>query len=369
VVGCGFPEGISPLTTLALITDKFTISEMLYGAASARRAPAWRANSIPLLIHVYAAICYHAVMTNPALIDNIAKNLLAQYPSIVGIISSEKLDKGLANANYVLKTTEGGYFLKIIPPSQYAYIPRQLSFYANIGKSKVQTIQPIKNKAASFLTEINGEKILLFPLEAISEPSVDSGVAASLGSLTANLHNTNVTQHDLEQAYYQKSTCLELLNSLDATLRRKYTKYLPYIESIDDNLPKGFVFDDICTDNLYAKGNEILGFIDPENAGYGEYIFDIAGALVQCFFPHDNKVNLCRSFLEQYEVVRPLTGAEKDNLYESIIMVCVLLSLFFERQPEPKDTQRINRRLGIADGLIELGKKEFGREAFAIYQN
>ncbi|HEU5048198.1 MAG TPA: phosphotransferase [Rickettsiales bacterium] len=290
------------------------------------------------------------------------QELQSHYRDIGMVIHYEAIPQGSANSNYRVRTQTGNYFLKIIARQQEANLGRQLSFYRALSNSNIETICPIKNKEGDNVTHISGQKILLFPYMNITEPKITLRNAEALGRLTAALHNTAVSSaSQLEQAKYNKKACLIALEGLNEVRRHKYLPYIEHISSIKDNLPKGFVFDDICPDNLYADKHSIRGFIDPENAGIGEYIFDIAGALIMCCFPRRNKFQLTRLFLQAYTKKRAHTKQEHDFLFEALIMVCVWLCLFFESRPSPAGHKKIAERLGYADMLLAMGRERFYR--------
>jgi len=303
-------------------------------------------------------------MTGQYAVDGIISSLSTYYRDLGEVTGFKKLDKGQANENYEVQTLQKKYFLKIIPPLYHQAIARQLSFYNNIGRSDLKTIQPIANIEGGLTSEINSARVIVYPFEMLTEPSINSGTAKEIGELVARLHMTSIDKENLELARYSKRLAFERLELVNEDIRSKYHKYIPHIRAIDDGLPKGFVFDDVCTDNIYSLDGEMLGFIDPENAGYGEFIYDIAGALTMCFFEASNKFELCRQFLQGYEKHRIITDKEKNNLFEALFLLFVLLSLFFELQPEPKNHARISLRLGFADSLIELGKEGFNNELF-----
>lgn len=291
--------------------------------------------------------------------EQIFKDLPNFYSDLENILEYKKLNKGMANLNFIVNTKNNKYFLKIIPSTQKQTFPRQIAFYENIHITGIQTVAPIKNVKQQYFTEINQQSVLLYPYREIIEPTVDLTSAKAIGELVGRLHNTVVNEHQLETARYTKLFYQQGLSFVDEGRKKRYAKYTSYINSLDDTLPKGFVFDDICTDNLYANAEGIVGFIDPENAGYGEFVFDVAGALIMCFFDKPDRELLIKSFFDGYNNHRQLTNHEKEYLFESLIFICVLLALFFELQQGEKNIDRINLRLDYADALIEAGKEKF----------
>ncbi|HEX3082217.1 MAG TPA: phosphotransferase [Candidatus Saccharimonadia bacterium] len=282
------------------------------------------------------------------------------YSGLASIISIEPVGKGSGNTNLAVKTAAGPYFMKIIPPLQYKHLPRQEKFYANIERAGLQTIAPLKNNMGQVVTEIDGQKILVFPFETLTEPAVNPAMAEAMGELVAKLHITQISEAELAPAWDSRERCLGLLEQLDEPTRAKYEKYRAYIEEVHD-LPEGFVFHDVCPDNLYAKDGQLLGFIDPEHAGYGEFIFDIAGAMIMSYFGRDDTFELCCRFLQGYTKHRTLTAEEGAKLFPALIYMCVRLSLFFELKAPPKNTERITLRLGFADNLLKMGKPAFDK--------
>lgn len=297
-------------------------------------------------------------------LQNIIKGLYSKYNDLGELKAYGKIQQGKANFNYFLTTTSGKYFLKIFAQTQEQSIPRQIAFYDFISNAKVQTIFPIKNNVKEWFSDIENKKVALFPFIEMVKPEMNNHTIKAVGELTSQLHITEIENNKLEKARYSKTHCFERLKKLNNKALQKYKKYLGYIEKISDNLPQGFVFDDICPDNIYATKKGVLGFIDPENAGYGEFLFDIAGALVMCCFNSENRYTLCQSFLNSYAKYRLLDQKEKDNLFESLIFICVNLSLFFELQQIPQNKELIELRLGFADSLIMMGKGQFNEHIF-----
>lgn len=281
------------------------------------------------------------------------------YPVLTKIVNYEKVNKGMANLNFIVTTSNNKFFLKIVPETQKAYLPRQVSFYENIENVDISTISPIRNRDQKFVSDISEHMVMLFPYKDILEPSMTIENAQRIGQLLGKLHSVRVVENQLERSRYTKAFYREGLVAVDASRVERYASYAKYIDSLPDTLPKGFVFDDICPDNLYSDKNGIHGFIDPENAGYGEYIYDIAGAYIMSFYGRDDQDELMNAFLRGYSSKRELIDKEKDALFASCIFLCVLLSLFFEIKPGEKNIERINLRLGYADELINLGKESF----------
>jgi Ser/Thr protein kinase RdoA (MazF antagonist) len=81
------------------------------------------------------------------------------------------------------------------------------------------------------------------------------------------------------------------------------------------NLPVGFTHQDIKPENIIARGNQISGILDFDNAYYGVLLHDITTSIIWwCFKKNKLDRKLLRSFLQGYESVRPLTYNERKLL-------------------------------------------------------
>jgi homoserine kinase type II len=95
------------------------------------------------------------------------------------------------------------------------------------------------------------------------------------------------------------------------------------------DLEKGLIHGDLYYDNTLFDSNHLAVILDFEQAGIGEYLFDL-GISISGTCLEKGRINksLIISYLQGYEEVRPLPKIEKENLNNAIVVGLLSIALW-----------------------------------------
>ena len=234
---------------------------------------------------------------------------------------------GIENTNYFVTTDAGDYVLTLFERLTF----EQLPFYLNLMKHLATRGIPVPNPAADGRGSIlhtlkNMPAAVVNKLRGQSQLNPGPLHCAAVGSMLARMHlagqQFDQRQPNLRGLTWWNATAPLVMPHLSTDQRRLMLGELAYQNHIAASssyagLPQGVIHGDLFRDNVMFDGDELTGFFDFYFAGCDSLLFDISVCL------NDWCVNLATgrpdttradAFLDAYQAVRPLTGAERTLL-------------------------------------------------------
>ncbi len=238
---------------------------------------------------------------------------------------------GIENTNYYATTVLGQWVLTLferLPAEQLPYYLRLMQHLAAKGipvpapqaDAQGHLVQRVAGKPASVVTRLPGSHRLL----------PDAAHCAQVGAMLARMHLAGA-DFDLQQphlrglAWWTETVPVVLphLDSRQAALLRDELEFQQHLAASPTGqaLPRGPIHADLFRDNVMfddtAGPDRLCGFFDFYFAGTDTFLFDIAVCLNDwCTDAASGALDELRAaaFVDAYEGVRPLTGAERRAL-------------------------------------------------------
>jgi homoserine kinase type II len=240
---------------------------------------------------------------------------------------------GIENTNYFATTDHGAYVLTLFERLTAEQLPFYLKLMKHLAHHGVPVPDPAANAQGSLLYTVNGKPATVVNrLLGKSELAPSPAHCAQVGAMMAKMHlavrDFDCFQPNLRGLPWWNETAPVVLPFLDApqaALMRSELAYQNHFaeSAVHKALPKGAVHADLFRDNVMfgtapAGASEatlppLTGFFDFYFAGVDSFMFDIAVALNDWCI--DLATGAARpahqsAFLEAYNRVRPLSGAE-----------------------------------------------------------
>ena len=239
---------------------------------------------------------------------------------------------GIENTNYFVTTELAGQSRELVLTLFERLSLEQLPFYLRLMKHLAQhdvpVPEPSANQQGDLVFEFKGKPTAVVErLRGASELKPSKQHCALVGAMLARMHLAG-RDFDLQQpnlrglAWWEETVpvVLPYLSASQATLIQSELAYQVHVarDAHYSALPRGPIHADLFRDNVMFErvGGELrlTGFFDFYFAGVDNWLFDIAVCLNDwCVEPLTgaHQSGLCESFLEAYQDLRPLSGAER----------------------------------------------------------
>ncbi|WP_127716492.1 phosphotransferase [Halobacteriovorax sp. HLS] len=247
----------------------------------------------------------------------------------------KSLSLGISNSNYLVVSNDSKYLLKVSNDKGQGDLEKEQDILMLLHNENFElSLTPfttIENKTVYTWKDFFG---VLYPFVEGIAPGPCDQTCFEIGRGLARLHKvkvdeTKVRAHNevgfggVEIAEYIKTDrCPEDFKEI--------VEYF-FPESLDAfnalTLEKGIIHGDLYYDNTLFDANHLAVILDFEQAGYGEYLFDLGISISGTCLEKDriNK-NLINSYLKGYEEIRPLCSIEKENLNSAIVLGLLSIS-------------------------------------------
>jgi homoserine kinase type II len=192
---------------------------------------------------------------------------------------------------------------------------------------------------APFLT-LDGQTIytwkkyygVIYPFAHGSVPEIGHATVNQIGMALGKLHLSSYQKHDLDTFRAHTSVGFGLQQILDffdsevcpedfkSTFKEIFNEN-DVKKMLNSSLPSGIIHGDLYYDNTLFDGDNIRHVLDFEQAGIGEFLFDLGISISGSCLENGKLSNeLMNSLLDGYEKIRPLESDEQDLLHEAIIL-------------------------------------------------
>jgi homoserine kinase type II len=282
--------------------------------------------------------------------------------NLYGIKGVEKLTPmghGISNTNYRVDLNGAKpVLLKISNDKNYQELSEEMIILHRLNHAGFQlSLTPFKTLTHSLVYHAPPFHGVLFPFVEGKVEMISTKILNEMGIAMAQLHQTPVALNNLRN-YDNVGFSPQKINSYcsstdavpDFAKAFKELKGEKMVENWEkSHLPQGLIHGDMYYDNILFHEGRILAILDFEQAGIGDYLFDIGIALSGSAL-HQGKIDneLVKEFLQGYQSVKKLTTKELELIPSSIILGLFSISLW-----------RIKR---FTIGNIDPSKKESYKE-------
>jgi homoserine kinase type II len=234
---------------------------------------------------------------------------------------------GIENTNYFATTDRGAYVLTLFERLTATQLPYYLKLMKHLAVHGVPVPNPAANAQGELLYLVKGKPATVVNrLRGKSELTPSLAHCGQVGAMMATMHlagrDFEMIQPNLRGLHWWNDTVPVVLPYLDdaqAALIRAELAYQNHLaaSSLYAALPLGPVHADLFRDNVlfetHSAGPELTGIFDFYFAGRDTYVFDIAVALNDWCVDLNTGAGMpaqAEAFLDAYQRVRPLSGAE-----------------------------------------------------------
>lgn len=234
---------------------------------------------------------------------------------------------GIENTNYFASTDRGEYVLTLFERLNFDQLPFYLELMKHLANKGIPVPNPAANaKGALVHTVCSKPAAVVNRLSGKSELSPGPVHCAAVGAMLARMHlagqDFSMHQPNLRGLSWWNDTVpvvLPYLSTDQAALLRSELAFQNHVSASAAYaaLPRGPVHADLFRDNVMFDGEQLTGFFDFYFAGVDTWLFDLAVCVNDwCIDWPTGRADAERvkAFVQAYQSVRPLTGAERSLL-------------------------------------------------------
>lgn len=234
---------------------------------------------------------------------------------------------GIENTNYFASTDRGEYVLTLFERLNFDQLPFYLELMKHLANKGIPVPNPAPNaKGALVHTVCSKPAAVVNRLSGKSELSPGPVHCAAVGAMLARMHlagqDFSMHQPNLRGLSWWNDTVpvvLPYLSTDQAALLRSELAFQNHVSASAAYaaLPRGPVHADLFRDNVMFDGEQLTGFFDFYFAGVDTWLFDLAVCVNDwCIDWPTGRADAERvkAFVQAYQSVRPLTGAERSLL-------------------------------------------------------
>ncbi|MDL5033099.1 homoserine kinase [Pelomonas sp. APW6] len=234
---------------------------------------------------------------------------------------------GIENTNYFVSTERGDYVLTIFERLGFEQLPFYLRLMKHLAGRGIPVPDPQADAAGEILHTVQGKPAAVVnKLRGGHQLAPDLFHCEQVGAMLARMHlagqDYTLSQPNLRGLPWWTETVPVVLPFLAPEQAELLSGELAFQQQLAASqsyaeLPRGPIHADLFRDNVMFEGlpgrEQLSGFFDFYFAGVDTFLFDIAVCLNDwCIDLASGRLDEARAqaFVEAYERVRPLTGAE-----------------------------------------------------------
>lgn len=249
----------------------------------------------------------------------------------------KSLSLGISNSNYQVTVGEKKYLLKVSNDKGQSDLEQEMEVLLHLSEQEfVYSLTPYQTINGSGVYTWDDCFGVLFPFVEGIAPGPCDITCFEIGRGIALLHKTEAQNTKLRShndVGYGGSEIAEYLKSPNCPDDFKETVLYFFPDALSNfnelKLEKGVIHGDLYYDNTLFDENHLAVILDFEQAGIGEYLFDL-GISISGTCLEKGRINksLITSYLEGYEEVRKLPQVEKENLNTAIVVGLLSIALW-----------------------------------------
>jgi homoserine kinase type II len=261
-----------------------------------------------------------------ALIERLNLGVLTDLRGIQG---------GIENTNYFVTCERDGateeHVLTVFERLSFEQLPYYLHLMKHLAAKGIPVPGPAADAQGNILHTVQGKPAAVVDkLRGKSNLAPQAAHCRAVGDMLARMHlagrDFEMRQPNLRGLAWWNQTVPVVLPHLDDAQRTLIRTELAYQNHVATGaahtaLPRGPVHADLFRDNVMFEGEQLTGFFDFYFAGHDSFLFDLAVCLNDWCIVHaaderdgQHVPALARAFMDAYQMVRPLTAAERDLL-------------------------------------------------------
>ncbi len=243
------------------------------------------------------------------------------------LVSLTGCASGIENTNYFCDTSTGRYVLTLFERLSFEQLPFYLHLMKHLADRGIPVPGPKADATGEILHRLRGKPAAMVDrLRGSHRLAPDAAHCAMVGQMLARMHlagrSYERVQPNLRGLDWWVETVPVLLPFLGSAQRELIERELAFQQqlaasSAHASLPRGVIHGDLFRDNVMfdaaPEGDRLGGFFDFYFAGVDALLLDIGVCLNDwCIAVDSGRLAEDRAlaFVQAYDAVRPLTGAE-----------------------------------------------------------
>jgi homoserine kinase type II len=290
------------------------------------------------------------------------------------------IPEGSVNSNYEIRTAGGGrVFLRIFEEQALESAAREARMLDHLAARGVPTPKPLARiDEPGFVCSLAEKPVAIFPWiegEALCSKRVTADAAFRVGDALARVHLAGADLDGAPLSRFRPANLEARIASIPqaaaaqsdelASTLHELSAKLAQVSRVSRSDPprRGVIHGDLFRDNVIWRGPAIAALLDFESASRGSPVFDLSVTLLAWCYGDDLSAELCRALVEGYQEIRPLSPAERGELFHEARFAAIRFSITritdYELRPRGrgvfKDYRRFLARLRAIEALGEAG--------------
>jgi len=246
------------------------------------------------------------------------------------------LSLGISNSNYDVKTSKGRFLLKVSNDKDHLSLSKEQEILHRLKEEGFPfSLVPFTTNKNELVYEYKDFSGVLYPFVDGIPPGPSDQTCFEIGKGLATLHKIKKIEglRPHEEVGFGENEILAFVNSPDCPddFKEAFQNIFPdNLEDYNENLwETGLIHGDLYYDNTLFDHNQLAYLLDFEQAGIGPLILDIGISMSgTCLEKGRVLPELVASYLDGYESVRPLQGAEIEHLTDAILIGLFSIALW-----------------------------------------
>lgn len=249
----------------------------------------------------------------------------------LNILDVKRFESGVLNDNFLIEADKGKYVFRVYNFKNKDQIKFEIEILNFLMTKNFISPRLMVNKNGEMISVFNDKPCVLYEfIEGKPLNIVNLELIRQIGEIMGRMHNLlkdfrpSVEKSTWEPEELKRIVAKnreEMLNSgfprvaeLMDFVEKELVKY-----NFPEDLPKGITHQDVKSENIIVKNDEIMGIVDFDNSYVGAFLHDITTTIIwTCFENSKLNKDLMGALLNGYEKERKLIELEKEYLNNGI---------------------------------------------------
>lgn len=240
----------------------------------------------------------------------------------------ERINIGVANENYVVRTEDASYLFKVYKRKSPENVMHEHAIITYLTARRFSSPKLVATKQQTSYALYDGHPSACFeyiegtPLGVVSRDDLEA-IGAQLGKLHLLLQEQKFA--DTHERWEPKDMMRILTTECEVIHKNGFSNeralVLASLKSLEypSDLPYGMTHQDVKPDNIIRKPNGELAFIDFGNAYNGTLLYDLLTPIIwTCIEKGSINSERMMRVISGYEKRRSLDDSERDHLYDAL---------------------------------------------------
>ena len=264
---------------------------------------------------------------------------IANFFCLGPVAKTRELDG--ANANFIITTSRGRFFVKIIlEPHTRDNKLLEAAYVAHLRQQGIPIVPYLPGNDGTSICIIDGTMAMAQRTVLGSNPQITLATVSQIGKLLGRMHLVPTASLPQRTGWISpecaKNNLLKIhrdfCNDPDALrILSVYDSCEEFARIVMPKLPASIVHSDLHSENVLFKNGQLTAVVDWEDTMIAPSLIDFVSSAAYWCFDFDGgtmRPKLYRAFRESYEKERPLTELEVKYLPDCMRYVSVLQTMW-----------------------------------------